>query len=42
MSFTHKAGTDFGIDRGILVILALWIVATITLVIVLSIRGHLY
>jgi hypothetical protein len=40
MNFTHKPGSDSGIDRGIVAIFLLWIAITIALVIVLAVRAH--
>jgi hypothetical protein len=40
MSFTHKPGSDSGIDRGIVAIFLLWIAITIALVILFTVRAH--
>ena len=40
MTFTHKPGSDSGIDRGIVAIFLLWIAITIALVILFTVRAH--
>ena len=39
MNFTHKPGSDSGIDRGVVAIFLLWIAITIALVILLAVRA---
>jgi hypothetical protein len=40
MTFTHKPGSDSGIDRGIVAVFLLWIAITIALVILFAVRAH--
>ncbi len=40
MNFTHKPGSDSGIDYGIVAIFLLWIAITIALVILLAVGAH--
>jgi hypothetical protein len=40
MNFTHKPGSDSGIDGGIVAIVLLWIVIIIALVILFTVRAH--
>ena len=40
MRLSHKAGSDYGINYGVVAALSLWIIATIVLVVVLVVRGN--
>ena len=40
MRLSHKAGCDYGVDYGAVVVFFLWVVATIVLLVVLAIRGN--
>jgi len=40
MGLSHKAGSDYGIDHGVLAVLFLWVIAIIVLVIVLVVRTN--
>ena len=40
MRLSHKAGCDYGVDYGAVVVFFLWVVATILLLVVLAIRGN--
>ena len=40
MNFTHKPGSDSGIDRGLVAICLLWIAITIALVILFTVQAH--
>ena len=40
MSSSHKAGSDFGVDRGVVIILLLWIAVTVVLAGVFGVEAH--
>jgi len=40
MRSSHKAGCDYGVDYGAVVVFFLWVVATIVLLVVLAVRGN--
>jgi len=40
MRLSHKAGCDYGVDYGAVVVFFLWVVATIVLLVVLAVRGN--
>jgi hypothetical protein len=40
LNFTHKAGSDSGVDYAAVVVLLLWIAMTIVLVVLLLLRGN--
>jgi tetrahydromethanopterin S-methyltransferase subunit G len=39
MPFTHKPGSDYGIDYGVIATFLLWVLATIILLVALAVRG---
>ena len=40
MRLSNKAGCDYGVDYGAVVVFFLWVVATIVLLVVLAVRGN--
>ncbi len=40
MSFTHKPGSDSGIDYGLLAVFLAWIAMAIALVVLFALRSH--
>jgi hypothetical protein len=40
MSFSHKAGSESGIDYAVVGVMLLWVAAIIALVILLAVRSH--
>lgn len=38
MRLDHKAGSDYGIDYGVVAVVLMWLIATIALLVVLAIR----
>lgn len=40
MSSPRKAGSDFGVDRGVVIIFLLWIAFTVVLAVMLAVEAH--